>query len=257
VKIHSTAIVDPGARLAPDVEVGPYAIIGADVELGTGCRVGAHSVITGHTRLGAHNRIYQFVSLGEAPQDKKYGGEPTRLEIGDHNSIREFCTLNRGTAQDVGVTRVGHHNWIMAYSHVAHDCQVGSHTVFANNAQLAGHVHVGDYAILGGFTSVHQFCSIGAHTITGLGTVVLQDIPPYVRAAGNPARPYGMNAEGLKRRGFSPETIAALKRAYRTVYRAGLTLGEAARQLERECASCAEIRPFLEFVTASTRGIIR
>jgi UDP-N-acetylglucosamine acyltransferase len=257
VTIHSTAIIDPGARLARDVEIGPYTIIGANVELGPGCRVGAHAVITGHTRLGAHNRVYQFVSLGEAPQDKKYGGEPTRLEIGDHNTIREFCTLNRGTAQDVGVTRIGHHNWIMAYSHVAHDCQVGSHTVFANNAQLAGHVHVGDYAILGGFTSVHQFCSIGAHTITGLGTVVLQDVPPYVRAAGNPAKPYGLNAEGLKRRGYTPETIAELKRAYRTIYRAGLSLTEAVQQLERLCASCSELRPLLEFVTASTRGIIR
>lgn len=257
MNIHPTAIVDSGARLAPDVEVGPYAIIGAEVELGAACRVGAHTIITGHTRLGAHNRIYPFVSLGEAPQDKKYNGEPTRLEIGDHNTIREFCTLNRGTAQDVGATRIGHHNWIMAYSHVAHDCQVGSHTVFANNAQLAGHVHVGDHAILGGFTSVHQFCSIGAHTITGLGTVVLQDIPPYVRAAGNPARPYGVNGEGLRRRGFASATIAGLKRAYRTVYRAGLTLDEAAQQLERECESCQEIRPFLEFITASTRGIIR
>ncbi|HET9663527.1 MAG TPA: acyl-ACP--UDP-N-acetylglucosamine O-acyltransferase [Burkholderiales bacterium] len=257
VNIHPTAIVDPGARLAGDVEVGPYTIIGADVEIGAGCRIGAHTVITGHTRLGVNNRVYQFVSLGEAPQDKKYGGEPTRLEIGDHNTIREFCTLNRGTAQDVGVTRIGHHNWIMAYSHVAHDCQVGNCTVFANNAQLAGHVHVGDHAILGGFTSVHQFCSIGPHAITGLGAVVLQDIPPYVRAAGNPARPYGINAEGLKRRGFTPDTVTALKRAYRTIYRAGLGLREAIEQLERQAASCGDIRPLLEFIAASTRGIIR
>ena len=173
-----TGAAQCGARLARDVEIGPYAVIGGNVEIGAGCRIGAHTVISGHTRLGENNRIYQFVSLGEAPQDKKYNGEPTRLEIGSHNTIREFCTLNRGTAQDVGATRIGDHNWIMAYSHVAHDCHVGSHTVFANNAQLAGHVHVGDFAILGGFTSVHQFCSIGAHTITGLGSVVLQDIPP-------------------------------------------------------------------------------
>lgn len=257
MKIHPTAIIDPGARLAHDVEIGPYAVIGAHVEIGAGCRIGAHTVITGHTRLGERNRIYQFVSLGEAPQDKKYGGEPTRLEIGDHNTIREFCTLNRGTAQDVGVTRVGNNNWIMAYSHVAHDCQVGSHTVFANNAQLAGHVHLGDYAILGGFTAVHQFCSIGAHTITGLGTVVLQDIPPYVRAAGNSARPYGINAEGLKRRGFSAETIAALKRAYRTLYRSGLTLTEALQELGQQHAHCPEVQPLIEFVAASSRGIIR
>jgi len=257
VNIHPTAIVSPGAQLASDVEIGPYSIIGPNVDIAAGCRIGAHTVITGHTRLGPNNRIYQFVSLGEAPQDKKYGGEPTRLEIGAHNTIREFCTLNRGTAQDAGVTRIGDDNWIMAYCHVAHDCQVGSHIVFANNAQLAGHVHVGDYAILGGFTCVHQFCSIGAHTITGLGTVVLQDIPTYVRAAGNPARPYGMNAEGLRRRGFTAAAIAQLKSAYRTLYRAGLGLNEAIQQLERQCVSCTEIRPLLEFVAGSTRGIIR
>ena len=257
MKIHPTAIIDPGARLADDVEIGPYTVIGGHVEIGAGCRIGAHSVITGHTRLGENNRIYQFVSLGEAPQDKKYGGEPTRLDIGNHNTIREFCTLNRGTAQDLGVTRLGDDNWIMAYSHVAHDCQVGNNTVFANNAQLAGHVHVGDYAILGGFTAVHQFCSIGAHTITGLGTVVLQDIPPYVRAAGNSARPYGINAEGLKRRGYAAETIGALKRAYRTLYRSGLGLSEATSELERQRAHCAEVQPLLDFIAASRRGIVR
>jgi UDP-N-acetylglucosamine acyltransferase len=257
VKIHPTAVVDSRAGIAPDAEIGPYAVIGEHVEIGAGCRIGAHTVITGHTRLGVDNRISQFVSLGEAPQDRKYGGEPTRLEIGDHNTIREFCTLNRGTAQDAGVTRIGNDNWIMAYAHVAHDCQVGSHIVFANNAQLAGHVHVGDYAILGGFTAVHQFCSIGAHTITGLGTIVLQDIPPYVRASGNSARPYGINAEGLKRRGFAPETVAGLKRAYRTLYRSGLGLNEATRELERQLAQCREIQPLLEFLAASTRGIIR
>jgi UDP-N-acetylglucosamine acyltransferase len=257
VTIHPTAIVDPGARISPDVEVGPYAVIGEHVEIGAGCLIGAHTVITGHTRLGANNRIYQFVSLGEAPQDKKYGGEPTRLEIGDDNTIREFCTLNRGTALDAGVTRLGNHNWIMAYAHVAHDCQVGNHTVFANNAQLAGHVHVGDHAILGGFTAVHQFCSIGAHTITGLGTIVLQDIPPYVRASGNSARPYGINTKGLMRRGFSPETISGLKQAYRTLYRLGLGLEDAITQLERQRVHCPEIQPLLEFLAASTRGIIR
>ena len=255
--IHPTAIVDPAARIAADAEIGPYAVIGEHVEIGAGCHIGTHTMITGHTRLGINNRIYQFVSLGEAPQDKKYDGEPTRLEIGDHNTIREFCTLNRGTALDAGVTRLGSHNWIMAYAHVAHDCKVGDHTVFANNAQLAGHVHVGDYAILGGFTAVHQFCSIGAHTITGLGTIVLQDIPPYVRASGNSARPYGINSEGLKRRGFAPETISGLKRAYRTLYRLGLGLEEAIRELERQLVACPEIRLLLEFLAASSRGIIR
>ena len=257
VRIHPTAIIEPGATLAADVEIGPYALIGGSVEIGAGCRIGAHAIVTGHTRLGRNNRIHPFVSLGEAPQDKKYGGEPTRLEIGVHNTIREFCTLNRGTAQDAGVTRVGNHNWIMAYSHVAHDCQVGSHTVFANNAQLAGHVHVGDHAILGGFTAVHQFCHIGAHTITGLGSVVLQDIPPHVRAAGNSARPYGINAEGLRRRGFSAETIAALKRAYRTLYRSGLGLKEALGELERQRTACAEIQLLIDFIARSSRGIIR
>lgn len=257
MKIHPTALVDSRARIAADVEIGPHAVIGEHVEIGAGCWIGAHTIITGHTRLGVNNRVYPFVSLGEAPQDKKYGGESTRLEIGDHNTIREFCTFNRGTAQDAGVTRLGDHNWMMAYTHLAHDCQVGDHTVFANNAQLAGHVHIGDYAILGGFTAVHQHCHIGAHAITGLGTVVLQDIPPYVRAAGNSARPYGINAEGLKRRGFTVDAIARLKRAYRTLYRSGLGLSDAVRALEEQRAECPEIQPLLDFLAASNRGIIR
>ena len=256
-RIHPTAIVDPGAQLAPDVEIGAYSLIGPNVEIGAGTRVGPHTVITGHTRLGANNRVSQFVSLGEAPQDKKYAGEPTRLEIGDNNTIREFCTLNRGTAQDVGTTRIGSDNWIMAYVHVAHDCQIGSRTVFANNAQLAGHVHVDDDVILGGFTVVHQFCRIGAHTITGLGTIVLQDVPPYIKASGNSAKPYGINAEGLRRRGFSPEAISALKRAYRTLYRTGLTLEEARRELEAQARDCPEVRLLLDFVAVPGRGVIR
>lgn len=256
-KIHPTAIVDPRAKIAGDVEIGPYAIIGERVEIGAGCRIGPHAVVTGRTRIGVNNRVYQFASLGEAPQDKKYAGEATRLDIGNHNTIREFCTLNCGTAQGGGVTRVGDDNWVMAYVHLAHDCQIGDHTIFANNAQLGGHVHVGDYAILGGFTAVHQFCHIGAHSITGVGTVVLQDIPPYVTASGNTARPYGINAEGLKRRGFPPPTIARLKRAYKTLYKSGLTLDEARDELERQLADCPEIRPLLEFLAASTRGIIR
>lgn len=257
ISVHPTAIVDPRAKISAGVEIGPYAVIGEHVEIGSGCRIGPHAVITGHTRVGANNRIYQFVSLGEIPQDKKYGGEATRLEIGDHNTIREFCTFNCGTAQDAGVTRVGDYNWIMAYVHLAHDCQIGNHTIFANNAQLAGHVHVGDYAILGGFTAVHQFCHIGAHSITALGTMVLQDIPPYVTASGNSAKPYGINAEGLKRRGFTAETVTKLKRAYKTLYKSGLTLDEAKKELERQLAQCQEIRPLLDFLAASTRGIIR
>lgn len=257
VKIHPTAIVDPRARIAPDAEIGPYTIIGENVEIGAGCRIGPHAVITGHTRIGRNNRIYQFVSLGEAPQDKKYGGEPTRLEIGDNNTIREFCTFNCGTAQDTGVTRVGNDNWIMAYVHLAHDCRIGNHTIFANNAQLAGHVDVGDYSILGGFTVVHQFCHIGAYSITAMGTIVLQDIPPYVTASGNSAQPYGINAEGLKRHGFSAATIMMLKRAYKTLYKDGLTLEEAKKQLAQQVPLCSEIAAVLEFLASSTRGIIR
>lgn len=257
VKIHPTAIVDPRARIAPDAEIGPYTIIGENVEIGAGCRIGPHAVITGHTRIGRNNRIYQFVSLGEAPQDKKYGGEPTRLEIGDNNTIREFCTFNCGTAQDTGVTRVGNDNWIMAYVHLAHDCRIGNHTIFANNAQLAGHVDVGDYSILGGFTVVHQFCHIGAYSITAMGTIVLQDIPPYVTASGNSAQPYGINAEGLKRHGFSAATIMMLKRAYKTLYKDGLTLEEAKKQLAQQVPLCPEIAAVLEFLASSTRGIIR
>jgi UDP-N-acetylglucosamine acyltransferase len=256
-RIHPTAIVDPAASIADDVEIGAYSIVGPDVEIGQGCRIGPHAVVTGHTRLGANNTIAQFVSVGEAPQDKKYRGEPTRLEIGNNNTIREFCTLNRGTVQDAGVTRIGNDNWIMAYVHIAHDCQVGNRTIFANNAQLAGHVHVGDDAILGGFTLVHQFCRVGAHSITGLGTVVLQDIPPYVKASGNPIKPYGINAEGLRRRGFTAGNLAALKRAYRSLYRSGLTLEEAKTQLSAQAATSPEVRPLLDFLAVPGRGIVR
>jgi UDP-N-acetylglucosamine acyltransferase len=257
VKAHSTAIVDPKARIAPDVEIGPYAVIGPHVEIGAGSRVGPHAVITGHTRIGARNRIFQFVSLGEIPQDKKYQGEPTRLEIGDDNTVREFCTFNCGTAQDAGVTRVGNDNWFMAYVHLAHDCQVGNSTIFANNAQLAGHVHIGDHVILGGYTGVHQFCRVGAHSITGIGTVVLQDVPPYITASGDTAKPYGINTEGLKRRGFSAATLTRLKRAYKTLYRSSLTLEQARRELARQAKECPEIQVMLDFLAGSSRGIIR
>ncbi|MEW5943737.1 MAG: acyl-ACP--UDP-N-acetylglucosamine O-acyltransferase [Pseudomonadota bacterium] len=255
--IHPTAIIHSGAKLGPNVSVGAYSIIGEHVEIGANTWIGPHAVIGGHTRIGADNRIFQFVSLGEIPQDKKYGGEPTRLEIGDRNVIREFCTFNCGTVQDGGVTRLGNDNWIMAYVHLAHDCQVGSHTIFANNASIAGHVHVGDYAILGGFSLVHQFCHIGAHSLTALGTVVLKDLPPYVTVAGNPAEAHGINAEGLKRRGFSGDAIAHIRRAYKTLYRSSLTLEEAKEALTQQLGVCPEIAPLLDFLAQSSRGIIR
>ena len=256
-KIHPTAIIEAGAKLATDVEVGPYAVIGAHVEIGAGTTVGAHTVISGHTRIGRDNRIFQFASIGAAPQDKKYAGEPTRLEIGDRNTIREFCTFNLGTVQDAGVTRLGNDNWMMAYVHLAHDCQIGNQTIFANNSQLAGHVHVDDHAILGGFTAVHQFCRIGSHSITSIGTVVLQDIPPFVTASGNTARPYGINSEGLKRRGFSADDIMRIKRAYKTLYKAGLGVEDARREISGMVAECPQLKLLVDFLGASTRGIIR
>ena len=255
--IHPTAIVDPRARLGASVTVGPYTVIDGDVEVGEGTTIGAHNVITGHTRIGRDNRIFHFCSIGEANQDKKYGGEPTRLEIGERNTIREYVSINRGTAQDAGVTRVAHDNWIMAYCHIAHDCQVGSHTVFANNATLAGHVEIGDWTILGGFVGVHQFVKVGAHVMAGISSVVTQDVPPFVTVAGNPCAPFGINSEGLKRRGFAPEAIAALKRAYRTLYKSGLSLAEARGELERQAAEAPAIQPLVAFLATSTRGILR
>ncbi len=253
--IHPTAIVH--GRLAPDVEVGPYSVIGAEVEVGEGSWIGAHVVLDGRLRVGRRNRIFHFASLGAPPQDKKYAGEDTAVEIGDGNTIREYVTINRGTALDAGVTRVGNDNWIMAYVHFAHDCQIGSNAIFANACQLAGHVTVGDWAIFGATTLVHQFVHIGAHAFTGMGTYLPQDLPPYVTAAGNMARPYGINSEGLKRRGFSPEAINGLKRAYRTLYRKGLGLEEALRELESQVAACPEVRHLLEFIARTKRGIIR
>ena len=255
--IDPTAIVHSGARIGDNVSIGPYSIIGEHVEIDAGTWIGPHVVINGHTRIGKDNKIFQFASLGEVPQDKKYNGEPTRLEIGDRNVIREFCTFNCGTIQDVGTTRIGNDNWIMAYVHVAHDCQVGNNTIFANNAQLAGHVLIGDYAILGGFTGVHQFCHVGAHSITAVGSVVLKDIPPYVTAAGNTAKPHGINSEGLKRRGFSAAALTNIKRAYKTLYRSGLTLDEARQVLAEQVQICPEIQLLLDFLAQSSRGIIR
>jgi UDP-N-acetylglucosamine acyltransferase len=256
-KVHPTAIVDPRARLADDVTVGPYTVIDGDVEIGAGTTIGAHNVITGHTKIGRDNRIFHFASIGEANQDKKYKGEPTRLEIGDGNTIREYVTLNRGTAQDKAVTRIGNDNWFMAYTHVAHDCIVGDHTVFANHATLAGHVEIGDWTILGGFSGAHQFVKVGAHVMLGIAATVTQDVPPFLTVAGTPPQPYGINSEGLKRRGFTPEAIAGLKRAYRVLYRSNLSLAEATAELEELAKETPEVAAMTSFIAASTRGIVR
>jgi UDP-N-acetylglucosamine acyltransferase len=255
--IHPTAVVDPKAKLAGDVTIGPYTIVDGEVEIAAGTTVGAHNVITGRTRIGKGNRIFHFCSIGEANQDKKYKGEPTGLEIGDGNTIREYATINRGTVQDAGVTRVGADNWIMAYCHIAHDCQVGSHTVFANLTTLGGHVHVGDYAVLGGHSAFHQFVKVGAHAMVGGGSIVLQDIAPYVMVGGSPIATHGINAEGLKRRGFAPESIAELRRAYKTLFKSGLTLAEARAELERQAAEAPDVRLLLEFLGKSDRGLLR
>lgn len=255
--IHPSAIVHPGARLGEGVQVGPFATIGEHVEIGAGTTIGAHAVVTGRTRMGRENRIFPFACVGEAPQDKKYAGEPTVLEMGDRNHVREYCTLHTGTIQDRGITRIGSDNLFMAYVHVAHDCVVGDHVIFANCTQLAGHVHVGDWVILAGFTGVHQFCRIGAHAMTAINSVLVHDLPPYVMAQGDTAEPHGLNTEGLKRRGFTAEAIAGLKRAYKTLYREGRTLEEAKVALAAQVPSCPEVKLLLDFLGASTRGIVR
>ncbi len=254
---HPTAIIHPGAVLADDVEVGAYSVIGEHVEIGAGSWVGAHVVIEGHTRIGKNNRIFQFNSVGAMPQDKKYAGEPTRLEIGDNNTIREFCTINTGTLQDAGVTRIGDDNWIMAYVHIAHDCQVGNHTIMANGATLGGHVHIGDWAFLGGLSGVHQFVRIGAHAMTGFQTRLSQDLPPYVTAADNPAAAHGINSEGLKRRGFSAEAITTIKHAYKTLYKSGLSLDEAKAAISAQVGAHPELKILAEFLDIAQRGIVR
>ena len=257
VEVHPSALVHASARLADGVSVGPYCVIGAQAEIGEGTWIGAHVVIDGRIRIGRRNRIFHFASLGAPPQDKKYAGEDTAVEIGDDNTIREYVTINRGTTHDAGVTRLGNENWVMAYVHFAHDCQIGNKTIFANACQLAGHVQVGDWAIFGATTLVHQFVHIGAHAFTGMGTYLPQDLPPFVTAAGNMARPYGINSEGLKRRGFTPQTINALKQAYRTLYRRGLSLEEARAELEAKARECAPVGEILRFLAGSKRGIIR
>ncbi len=255
--IHPTAVVDKRAKLGANVSIGPYTVVDGDVEIGEGTTIGAHNVITGHTRIGRDNRIFHFCSIGEANQDKKYKGEPTRVEIGDGNTVREYCSIHRGTVQDAGLTRVGNDNWIMANCHIAHDCFVGDHTVLANYASLAGHVHIGDYATLGGFVGVHQFVKVGAHVMVAAAVILFQDVPPYVTIGGIPPAPHGINSEGLKRRGFSSEDIAALKKAYRTLYKSGLSIAEAQAELEKQAAAAPHVRAIVDFLATSTRGILR
>ena len=255
--IHKTAIIDPGAQIADDVEIGPYAVIGEDVVIDEGTWIGPHVVINGPTKIGKHNKIYQFSSIGDAPQDKKYAGEKTSLEIGDGNVIREYCTFNRGTTQDAGVTRIGNDNWIMAYVHIAHDCHVGSHTIFANGATLAGHVHVEDKVIFGAFTVIHQFCRVGYHAFSGMGTVIKADTPPYVMLTGNPAQPHGINVEGLKRSGLSSDEIKALRNAYKVIYKAGNRLQDAIDILDELSQEQAVVARMPQFIRQATRGIVR
>ena len=255
--IDPRAVVSSDAELAPDVTVGPYSIIGPQVQIGPRTVVGPHVVINGPTRIGADNRIHQFASLGDAPQDKKYQGEPTLLTIGDRNVFRESCTMNRGTTHDKGVTRIGSDNLFMAYSHVAHDCVIGDNTVFANCASLGGHVEVGDWVIVGGLSAVHQFAKIGPHAFLGGGSILSRDVPPYVMVAGNPAVPHAVNSEGLKRRGFNEEQIRNIREAYRILYRSDLKLTEALARLDELAQGHAELRPFVDFIRGSTRSLVR
>jgi len=255
--IHPTAIVAPGAELDVGVSVGPYAVIGTGVRIGAGSTVGAHAVLKGPATIGRENRIFQFASIGEDPQDKKYRGEPTQLAIGDRNTFREFCTINRGTAQDEGVTRIGNDNWIMSYVHVAHDCVVGNEVIFSNNATLAGHVQVGDHVICSGFSAVHQFCRLGAHSFLGGFAAVTRDVPPYVIVGGQPTAPHGINSEGLKRRGFTADQLRNLKEAYRILYREQLQLSEARERLAVLAETQPELRLLVDFIDKSERSLIR
>jgi len=257
VKVDDRAVIEAGAELGNNVSIGPFSVIGPNVKIGDDTSIGSHVVITGHTTIGRANRVYHFSSLGEAPQHLGYRGEPTQVVIGDNNIIREYCTVNRGTVPGGGVTQIGDSNFLMAYVHIAHDCRLGSHTIFANCASLAGHVTVGDYAILGGFTLVHQFCRVGAHCITGIGSVCLQDVPPYSVAAGNRAKPHGINTKGLRRRDFSEDEIAALKQAYKCVYRTGKPLQEAVDLVSKQWPDSDVVQAFVEFFRTSKRGIIR
>ena len=256
-QIHPTALVDAGAQIAGDVAIGAYSIVGPDVTIGAGTRIGPHVVVTGRTTIGARNRIFQFASVGEIPQDRKYGGEPTATAIGDANVIREFVTIHAGTAQDRGVTTIGNGNWFLAYTHVAHDCVVSDATTFSNNAQIAGHVTIGDHAVLGAYAGVHQFCRVGAHAMLAAGAIVLQDVPPFVTASGYPAKPAGTNNEGLRRRGFSAADIATVRRAYKTLYREGLPLEQARTALAEAAKDAPLLAPLVTFLETSQRGIVR
>jgi len=266
--VHPTALVDPAAELAADVVVGPYAVVGPQVTIAAGTHIGAHCVLEGPMTIGRDNRIHPHSSLGGAPQDMKYRGEPTSLVIGDRNTIREFCTFNRGTTQDAGQTRVGDDNWVMAYVHIAHDVRLGNRTVLANNATLAGHVHVDDWVIVGGLSGVHQFCHIGAHAMIGFQSHVSQDVPPYMTVSGHPLAVHGINAEGLRRRGFDAARLARVRQMHRLLYRDGLTLaaavaaiqglsGDAAKTEAGVSEGLDDVRRMLDFLAASTRGIVR
>ncbi|WP_233520498.1 acyl-ACP--UDP-N-acetylglucosamine O-acyltransferase [Flocculibacter collagenilyticus] len=255
--IHSSAIVEQGAKIGRNVVIGPWCYVGNEVEIGDDTVLESHVVVKGPTKIGKNNRIFQFSSIGEECQDKKYKGERTELIIGDNNIFRECVTIHRGTVQDSSITTIGSDNLFMAYVHIAHDCIVGDHNIFANNATIAGHVEVGDWAILGGFTGVHQFCKVGSHSFCGVGSVVVKDVPPYVMAAGQNATPFGLNSEGLKRRGFSKTAITEIKRAYRTVYRKGLTIDEAKQELQESAQAYPEVKAFIDFIADSPRGIIR
>ena len=255
-RIHATAIVDPTAELAADVDVGPYSIVGADVIVGAGTVIGPHVVVGARTTFGQRNRVFQFASIGEIAQDRKYGGEPTSTTIGDDNVFREYVSIHAGTAQDRGDTSIGNGNLFLAYTHVAHDCVIGNNTVFSNNAQIAGHVHIGDFVVMGAFSGVHQFGRVGVHAMLAAGAKVLQDVPPFVTAAGIPAKPYGTNNEGLRRRGFSADDITAVRRAYKTVYREGHTLEEARSILADAALATPVIAPLVEFLAEPGRGII-
>ncbi len=255
--IHSTAIVSDSAQIGKEVTIGAYSVIGDDVVIGDNCWIGPHVVISGPTTLGSGNQVFQFASLGAAPQDKKYNGEPTRLEIGNNNVIRESVTINRGTPGGGGVTTIGDDNLMMAYIHIAHDCHIGNNVIFSNNASLAGHVTIGDFVILSGFTLVHQFCSVGAHAFTGMGSAIAKDVPPYLMVNGNPAHPHGMNFEGLKRRGFTPEALKKLRNAYKVLYRSGLTLSAAKEQLAELAKESPEVESFYDFIENANRSILR
>jgi UDP-N-acetylglucosamine acyltransferase len=255
--IHPTALIDADAKIGQNVSIGPYCIVEADTEIGDDCVLKSHVVVARHTQIGKGNKIYPFASIGEDPQDKKYANEPTQLIIGDNNTIREYVTINRGTTDDQGITRVGNDNWIMAYVHIAHDCIVGNHTILANCTSLAGHVQVGDYAILGGFTKLHQFCRVGAHAFTAMDSGFQKDVPPFVMAQGNPAIPRAINFEGLKRRGFGKERIAAIKTAYRVLYKSDLKLNEAINELENLAKDSIDVKMMVEFIQQSSRSIIR